>query len=79
VSFKTGFIAGAAVGYLLGAKAGRERYDQITDAFARFTGDQRVQDLTAKGKAVVDIAAERVKETVSERFGHEDEEPTEAP
>ncbi len=27
--FKTGFVIGAAVGYYLGAKAGRERYVQI--------------------------------------------------
>ena len=29
MGFKTGLLVGAAVGYYLGAKAGRERYEQI--------------------------------------------------
>lgn len=29
MGFKTGAIVGCAVGYYLGAKAGRERYEQI--------------------------------------------------
>jgi hypothetical protein len=29
MSFRTGVIVGLAVGYYLGAKAGRERYEQI--------------------------------------------------
>jgi hypothetical protein len=72
MSFKAGFIVGAAVGYVLGAKAGRERYGQIMDAFGRVSEDERVQTITAKGKAVVDLAAERVKETVGERFGDDE-------
>ena len=72
VSFKTGLLVGAAIGYVLGAKAGRGRYDQIVDAWGRVSGDERVRDLTAKGRAVVDLAAERVKDTVGERFGRDD-------
>lgn len=78
MSFKAGFIVGAAVGYVMGAKAGRQRYDQIMDAFGRISGDERVQDMAAKGKAVVDLAAERVKETVGERFGDDDTQADEA-
>ena len=74
MGFKTGLLIGAAAGYVLGAKAGRERYQQIMDGWARFTGDPRVQDLAGKSKAVVDLAAERVKDTVGERFGDGDDE-----
>ena len=35
MKFKTGFVVGAAVGYYLGAKAGRERYVQIERALDR--------------------------------------------
>lgn len=69
MSFKAGLIVGTAVGYVLGARAGRERYDQIVEAFGRISGNERVQDITAKSKAVVDLATERVKETIGERFG----------
>ena len=71
VSFKAGFIVGAAVGYVFGAKAGQERYQQIMDAFGRISGDERVQNITAKGKAVVDLTTERVKGAVDERFGEQ--------
>ena len=61
MGLKTGLVLGLGIGYVLGAKAGRERYDQIVEAFADFTARPEVQDLTAKGKALVDLAAERAK------------------
>ncbi len=69
MSFRTGFIVGAAVGYVLGAKAGRERYDQIQEWIGKVSGDPRFQDITEKGKAFADMAAQRVKDEVEERFG----------
>jgi hypothetical protein len=72
MGFKTGLLIGAAAGYVIGAKAGRERYQQIMDGWARITGDPRLQDLTTKGKAVVDLAAERVKDAVEDRFGEQE-------
>ena len=74
MGFKTGLLIGAAAGYVLGAKAGRERYEQIMDGWARFTGDPRVQGIADKGRSVVDLATERVKSNVEERFGDHDED-----
>jgi len=37
------FIAGAAVGYVLGARAGRRRYEQIKAAADRVWNDRNVQ------------------------------------
>jgi hypothetical protein len=71
MAFKTGLIIGAAAGYVLGAKAGRERYEQILDAWAKFSGNDRIQELAAKGREAVDLATERVKDAVTERFGDE--------
>ena len=51
---KTGFIIGFATGYVLGAKAGRERYEQIRQWWMRFSGNPAVQQAAGKGK---DIAA----------------------
>jgi hypothetical protein len=65
------FLVGAAVGYVLGAKAGRERYEQIVSVARKVTGSQTVQstagvlqgqitDLTARVKGMrhqVDKAA----------------------
>lgn len=42
-------VAGAfAAGYVLGAKAGRERYEEIRSAFVRFTSDPHVQEVVTK-------------------------------
>ena len=73
VSFKMGFLVGAAVGYVLGAKAGRERYDQIQAWAGKVGGDPRFQEIAEKGRAFADQAAQRVKETVEERFGADGE------
>jgi hypothetical protein len=72
MGFKTGLLIGAAAGYVLGAKAGRERYEQIMDGWARISGDDRFQDIASKGRAVVDLAAERVKDTVGDKFDDEE-------
>jgi len=37
-------LAALAVGYMLGARAGRERYDQIMSLVAKVTNDPRVQE-----------------------------------
>lgn len=37
-----------AIGYVLGAEAGRERYDQIRRAFSRVLADPRVHDVVLK-------------------------------
>ena len=37
------FVAGLGVGYVLGTRAGRERYEQIKSTAAKFWNDPRVQ------------------------------------
>jgi hypothetical protein len=66
MAFKTGFVLGAAVGYVLGAKAGRERYDQIKGWVSGVTESDRFQTFTEKGRAYRDLTAERVKGSVGD-------------
>lgn len=40
---RVAFVAGAAVGYVLGARAGRRRYEQIKAAADRVWNDRNVQ------------------------------------
>lgn len=54
---KFGMVLGAGVGYLLGTRAGRARYEQIKDVAGRV----RQNKLVAKP---LDAAAERVSEAV---------------
>ena len=46
------FALGFAVGYVLGAKAGRERYEQIRQLWNRFAGNPAVQQIAERGKGV---------------------------
>jgi len=54
VGFKTGLLIGAAVGYVLGAKAGRERYEQIKHWVADAAQSEPVAGLVEKGKSLAD-------------------------
>jgi hypothetical protein len=40
--------AGVAVGYVLGSRAGREKYEEIAAAARRFAGSPTVQDAKAR-------------------------------
>ena len=51
---KLSFLAGAAAGYVLGARAGRERYETIVRIARRFAGSQTVQSAAGVFQAQVD-------------------------
>ncbi|MFZ0493119.1 MAG: hypothetical protein WAM81_07945 [Acidimicrobiia bacterium] len=66
--FRLGLLIGLAVGYVLGAKAGKERYDQIVNTFKRLTDVDSVQKATDKVKKTVGEgmtnASEAIRNTV---------------
>jgi hypothetical protein len=49
-------LAAAGVGYVLGTRAGRERYDQIKSTVTKVTNDPRVQE---KAQQAVDTAKQK--------------------
>ncbi|HEY4004213.1 MAG TPA: hypothetical protein VGM60_03365 [Pseudonocardia sp.] len=52
------FMVGAAVGYVLGARAGRERYEQLASTYRRVADHPAVQTAAGIAKAkVVDAAS----------------------
>ena len=53
---KLSTLAGGAIGYVLGARAGRERYEQIKGQAQRVWNDPRVQ---TKATAAADVAKEK--------------------
>ncbi|WP_194288533.1 YtxH domain-containing protein [Ornithinicoccus halotolerans] len=72
-------LVGAGIGYVLGARAGRERYEQITEQANKVWGDPRVQtrvedvrqqapQVASKMTGSARGAADRAKSKVS---GHE--------
>ena len=63
MAFKTGLAIGLGVGYVLGAKAGRDRYEQIVETFHDVSGRPEVQVLLAKGKGPIDQANNAARST----------------
>jgi hypothetical protein len=83
---KKAFIAGLGVGYVLGAKAGRQRYEDIMRWWHQFTGSPTVQRAAEKtrdaatesakrGLTVVQQGVEKAGSAVKGRL-HKDESPT---
>ncbi|GAB3254727.1 hypothetical protein [Nocardioides dilutus] len=59
---KLSLLVAAGAGYVLGARAGRQRYEQIVAGARRFAGNPKVQ--AAAGKA---------RETVGHHGDHDDD------
>jgi hypothetical protein len=59
MGFKTGLLVGLGVGYVLGTKAGRERYDELKSSWDQFMGNPSVQSVVSKSKDVVETGKDR--------------------
>jgi hypothetical protein len=67
--FRLGFVTGMATGYYLGAKAGRQRYDQINRVVAKVKRSDAYEEATEMAKAKVEEAAEKAKSAVEDGVG----------
>jgi len=84
MKYRMTFLAGAAVGYVFGTRAGRERYEQLKRVSKKLSENPRVQEaagtlrnqagelaVTAKGKAGEMAGAAKVKAgEVAEKLPH---------
>ncbi|MCW2565987.1 MAG: hypothetical protein JWN54_84 [Mycobacterium sp.] len=66
---KAAFVTGLGIGYVLGARAGRERYEQIQRAYRAVRENPTVQETAgvvgAQASGLVSTAKERVSSTLS--------------
>ena len=66
---KLSFLAGFGAGYVLGAKAGRERYEQIRRAYQHAKDDPRLQTAAGMAQARADAAVHSVKNRIGNETG----------
>ena len=59
------FLLGGAAGYVLGARAGRERYETIVRLARRVAGSQTVQSTAGVLQARVDALAHQARDLVA--------------
>jgi hypothetical protein len=64
---KTPLLAAAAIGYVLGSRAGRERYEQIRTAARKIAGDPRVQAASHKAQDAVAAQAAHAAEVAKDK------------
>jgi len=72
--YKLTFVIGFAAGYTLGAKAGRERYEQISRAARGFAENPAVQSAAGVLQAQAGSLIDNAKQTVVDKLplGHRD-------
>ncbi len=66
---KLTLLAAAGAGYVLGARAGRERYEQIRGTFIKVKDDPRVQEKAQQAAGFAADTAPVVKEKVTAAAG----------
>jgi hypothetical protein len=61
-------LTGLAAGYVLGARAGRERYERIIEATRRLAERPQVRELSGKVRSGLGAGLEQAAGTASERL-----------
>jgi hypothetical protein len=64
MSMKTGLVIGFGIGYVLGARAGRQRYEQIQAWWSRVSGSPAVQKAADNAKTLAGEAGRKGVEAV---------------
>jgi len=64
--FRLGFVTGMATGYYFGARAGRQRYDQMNRAIAKLRRSDAFEEARDRARSAVEEAAELAKSAVEE-------------
>ncbi len=63
---KGGFLLGLGAGYVLGAKAGRERYEQIHRLYENILASPMFRQATGRAREAVGTGFEQAKDLASE-------------
>jgi len=76
VNLRTGSVIAFAIGYALGARSGRERYQQLVRVAGQVGRSRPVSGTTGliadKSKAAATLGVERLKDTIGVRLGWRD-------
>jgi hypothetical protein len=62
--FRTGVVIGFGAGYYFGAKAGRERFEQLERVLTKVRESDAVDSAADKAKAVIDLSVERARDLI---------------
>ncbi len=80
--FRLGLVTGLATGYYLGARAGRQRYDQINRLMRRVRRTEAFQTVVEDAKSAVGEGVEKARSALHHNApnnGHSEPSGTELP
>jgi hypothetical protein len=66
MKLRTAIVFG--IGYVLGSKAGRDRYEQLRRAYRRATSNDNVRKVIDQGKDIVDTQTAQVRGKVADQL-----------
>jgi SLT domain-containing protein len=69
------FLGAGAVGYVLGAKAGRERYEQIAEQAQKLRQNPKVQEKVDEARTMAQDAAGTAVDKAKEKAGGDSSTP----
>ena len=64
--FRLGVLVGLAIGYVMGARAGRQRYEQIASAARSLTRSKPAQQIGAEVRDVANRASTAIEEKATD-------------
>lgn len=64
--FRLGLLIGFGIGYVLGTKAGRERYEQLRGMWGSVSGSAPAQQITSEVREAAHRAGERIEHKAAE-------------
>ncbi|WP_314172415.1 YtxH domain-containing protein [Streptomyces winkii] len=68
--YRLTFVAGLAVGYVFGTRAGRERYERLRETAQRLAENPAVRNATESAAQTGREAASKAAGVVTEKVGH---------
>ena len=68
--FRLGLVTGFAAGYYMGAKAGRQRYEQINRVLARLRRSEAFEQAADRAKTLVEEGVDKARSLVETREGN---------
>lgn len=66
MKLRTAIVFG--VGYILGTKAGRDRYEQLRRLYRRTTSNEKVRQVIDQGKDIVDSSTAQVRDLAADQL-----------
>jgi hypothetical protein len=77
--FRLGWVTGFGVGYYLGAKAGRQRYEQLNRLLHKLRRSDAFETASERARTTLEGIVEKARDLVESRIGNgrgEEQPPT---